>query len=90
MEPYNYTIDLPKPPADNFLQDIMGIAQLQAMGQQQKIAAQQAQFQKEMQPLEMDKVREQIKAAQASAAQSAASTRGLNISADEAKRLPQL
>lgn len=86
MQPYNYSIDLPKPPADNFLQDIMGIAQLQAMGQQQKIAAQQAQFQKEMQPLEMDKVREQIKAAQASAAQSAASTRGLNISADEAKR----
>jgi peptidoglycan hydrolase-like protein with peptidoglycan-binding domain len=86
MQPYNYTIDLPKPPADNFLQNVMGIAQLQQMGQQQKIQAQQAAFQKEMQPLEMDKVREQIKAAQASAAQSAASTRGLNLSADEVKR----
>lgn len=86
MEPYNYTIDLPKPPADTFLQDIMGIQQLKGLKQQREIAAQQAQFQKEMQPLEMDKIREQIKAAQASAAQSAASTRGLNISADEAKR----
>lgn len=86
MQPYNYSIDLPAPPADNFLQNIMGIAQLQNMSQQQKIAQQNAAFQKEMQPLEMDKVREQIKAAQASAAQSAASTRGLNISADEAKR----
>jgi hypothetical protein len=86
MQPYNYTIDLPKPPADNFLQNIMGIAQLQQMSEQQKIAAQQAAFQKEMQPLEMNKVREQIKAAQASAAQSTASTRGLNLSADEVKR----
>ena len=71
MQPYNYSIDLPKPPADNFLQDIMGIAQLQAMGQQQKIAAQQAQFQKEMQPLEMDRLKESIAAQRASQAQSA-------------------
>jgi hypothetical protein len=85
MQPYNYSIDLPAPPADNFLQNIMGIAQLQQMGQQQKIASQQAAFQKEMQPLEMDKVREQIKAAQASAAQSGASTNLLGVQTDVAK-----
>jgi hypothetical protein len=66
MQPYNYSIDLPAPPADNFLQNIMGIAQLQNMSQQQKIAQQQAAFQQQMQPLEMQRLQEQIKAQQAS------------------------
>jgi hypothetical protein len=91
--PYDYTVNIPQPPAQNFLQSLMGIRQLQQMEdqsaiqqQQAAIAQQNAAFQQQMQPLEMDKVREQIKAAQASAAQSTASTRGLNLSADEVKR----
>lgn len=78
-EPYNYTIDLPRPPADNFLQNIMGIAQLQAMGQQQKIAAQQAAFQKEMQPYEIQKAQAAIAAQRASTAHSSAATNLLGI-----------
>lgn len=70
MEPYNYTIDLPKPPADTFLQDLMGIQQMKGLRQQREIAAQQAQFQKEMQPLEMDRLKESIAAQRASQAQS--------------------
>ena len=66
MQPYNYSIDLPAPPADNFLQNIMGIAQLQQMGQQQKIQAQQAAFQKEMQPLEMARIKAATDASNAS------------------------
>jgi hypothetical protein len=68
MEPYNYTIDLPKPPADTFLQDIMGIQQLKGLKQQREIAAQQAQFQKEMQPLEMQKAQAAIAAQQSALA----------------------
>jgi hypothetical protein len=91
--PYDYTVNIPQPPAQNFLQSLLGIQQLKGLQQQGElaqqqaaIAQQQAAFQQQMQPLEMDRIREQIKAAQASAAQSAASTRGLNINADEAKR----
>jgi hypothetical protein len=75
MQPYNYTIDLPKPPADNFLQNIMGIAQLQQMSEQQKIAAQQAAFQKEMQPLEIQKAQAAIAAQQSALAGSEQSRR---------------
>ena len=75
MQPYNYTIDLPKPPADNFLQNIMGIAQLQQMGQQQKIQAQQAAFQKEMQPYEVQKAQAAIAAQQSALAGSEQSRR---------------
>lgn len=75
MQPYNYSIDLPAPPADNFLQNIMGIAQLQNMSQQQKIAQQQAAFQKEMQPLEMEKARAGIAAQQSALAGSEQSRR---------------
>jgi hypothetical protein len=68
MQPYNYTIDLPKPPADNFLQNIMGIAQLQQMSEQQKIAAQQAAiaqqqagFAQQLQPLKIQEEEARIK-----------------------------
>ena len=91
--PYDYTVNIPQPPAQNFLQSLTGIMQLRQMQeqsalqqQQAAIAQQNAAFQQQMQPLEMDRIREQIKAAQASAAQSAASTRGLNLNADEVKR----
>jgi len=75
MQPYNYTIDLPQPPARNFLQNIMGIAQLQQMGQQQKIQAQQANFQKEMQPYEVQKAQAAIAAQQSALAGSEQSRR---------------
>lgn len=66
MEPYNYSIDLPKPPADTFLQDLMGIQQMKGLRQQREIQAQQAQFQKELQPLERQKLESAIAAQKAS------------------------
>ena len=72
--PYNYSINIPQPPAQNFLQSLMGIRQLQQMDeqsaiqqQQAAIAQQNAAFQQQMQPLEMQRLQEQIKAQQASA-----------------------
>jgi hypothetical protein len=67
MQPYNYTIDLPPPAPDTFLQDIMGIQQLKGLRQQQEIAQQNAAFQKEMQPLEMARAKAAIDAARVSA-----------------------
>ena len=66
MEPYNYSIDLPKPPADTFLQDLMGIQQMKGLRQQREIQAQQAQFPQELQPLERQKLEANIAAARAS------------------------
>jgi hypothetical protein len=77
-DPYNYTFDLPKPPADTFLQDIVGIQQLKMGRQQAEIQKQQAEFQKQKQPLEINQLTEQInsaKAAQASAYASAAESK---------------
>jgi len=72
--PYNYSINIPQPPAQNFLQSLMGIRQLQQMEDQSAIqqqnaaiAQQNAAFQQQMQPLEMQRLQEQIKAQQASA-----------------------
>ena len=67
MQPYNYSIDLPPPAPDTFLQDIMGIQQLKGLRQQQEISQQQAAFQKEMQPLERARAQAAIDAARASA-----------------------
>jgi len=90
--PYDYTINIPQPPAQNFLQSLMGIRQLQQMEdqsalqqQQAAIAQQQAAFQQQMQPLEMAKAQAAIAAARASAAQSGASTNLLGIQASAAK-----
>lgn len=70
---YDYSINIPQPPAQNFLQNLMGIRQLQQMEdqsaiqqQQAAIAQQNAAFQQQMQPLEMQRLQEQIKAQQAS------------------------
>ena len=51
--PYDYTVNIPQPPAQNFLQSLMGIQQLQGLQQQQDIQQQQAQFQAQMQPLQI-------------------------------------
>ena len=73
MQPYNYSIDLPKPPASTFLQDLMGIQQMKGLQQQREIQAQQAEvqaqqakFAQELQPLERQKLEAAIAAARAS------------------------
>ena len=69
--PYDYTVNIPQPPAQNVLQSLTGIMQIRNMQDQAAIAQQQAAFQKEMQPLEMDRLKESIAAQRASQAQSA-------------------
>lgn len=81
----NYIIDLPKPPADTFLQDIMGIQQMKGLRQQREIAAQQAAFQKEMQPYEIQKAQAAIAAQRASTAHSSAATNLLGIQTTKEK-----
>lgn len=76
--PYDYSINIPQPPAQNFLQSLLGIQQLKQMQeqgalqqQQAAIAQQNAAFQQQMQPLEMARLKESIAAQRASQAQSA-------------------
>ena len=72
--PYDYSINIPQPPAQNFLQSLLGIQQLKGLQQQGELAQQQAAiqqqqaaFQQQMQPLEMDKAKAAIAAARAAA-----------------------
>jgi hypothetical protein len=72
--PYDYTVNIPQPPAQNFLQSLLGIQQLKGLQQQGELAQQQAAiqqqqatFQQQMQPLEMAKAKAAIDAARASA-----------------------
>ena len=65
--PYDYTVNIPQPPAQNFLQSLMGIRQLQQMEDQSAIQqqqagfqAQQAQFAQQMQPLQLETERARI------------------------------
>ena len=83
--PYDYTINIPQPPAQNFLQNLLGIQQLRqmqeqgAMQQQQSaIQQQQAQFAQQMQPLQLQAERariKQIEAATGAASQSVAESK---------------
>lgn len=80
--PYDYSINIPQPPAQNFLQSLMGIRQLQQMEEQSAIQQQQAAiqqqnaaFQQQMQPLEMEKARAAIAAQQSALAGSEQSRR---------------
>lgn len=73
--PYDYTINIPQPPAQNFLQSLMGIRQLQQMEQQNALQQQQSAFQQQMQPLEMEKARAAIAAQQSALAGSEQSRR---------------
>lgn len=70
--PYDYTINIPQPPAQNFLQSLLGIQQLKQMQeqsalQQQQAAIQQqnAAFEQQMQPLRLKQLQEQINTSQA-------------------------
>jgi hypothetical protein len=58
--PYDYTINIPQPPANNFLQSLLGIQQLKGLQQQSEISAQQAQFAAQMQPLQLEAERAKI------------------------------
>ena len=73
--PYDYTINIPQPPAQNFLQSLTGIMQLRQMQeqsalqqQQAAIAQQNAAFQQQMQPLEMERAQAGIAATKAGTA----------------------
>jgi hypothetical protein len=92
MQPYNYSIDLPAPPASTFLQDLMGIQQMKNLRQQREIQAQQAEvqaqqakFAQELQPLERQKLEAAIAAQRASTAQSGAATNLLGVQTTAAK-----
>ena len=78
--PYDYTVNIPQPPAQNFLQGLTGIMQIRQMQdqsaiqqQQAAIQQQQAQFAQELQPLERQKLEAAIAAQRANTAQSMAS-----------------
>ena len=65
--PYDYTVNIPQPPAQNFLQSLMGIQQLKQMEEQSAISQQQAAiqqqnaaFQQQMQPLQLEAERARI------------------------------
>jgi hypothetical protein len=70
--PYDYSINIPQPPAQNFLQSLLGIQQLKGLQQQGELAQQQAAIQQQqagfaqqMQPLQMQAEQERIKQIQA-------------------------
>ena len=90
--PYDYTVNIPQPPAQNFLQSLMGIRQLQQMEQQgaiqqqqAAIAQQNAAFQQQMQPLEMARAKAAIDASNASVAESTARKGLIGTQSDAAK-----
>jgi hypothetical protein len=73
--PYDYSINIPQPPAQNFLQSLTGIMQLRQMQEQSAISQQQAQFAQQMQPLEMQRAQAAIAAQQSALAGSEQSRR---------------
>ena len=83
--PYDYTINIPQPPAQNFLQSLLGIQQLKQMQQQSQISAQQAQFVKEQHPLEMARIQAGINASNASAGESGARTGLIGVQTQTAR-----
>jgi len=91
--PYDYTVNIPQPPAQNFLQSLLGIQQLKGLQQQGELAQQQAAiqqqnaaFQQQMQPLEMAKAKAAIDASNASAAESTARKGLIGTQSDVAKQ----
>ena len=76
---YDYSINIPQPPAQNFLQSLLGIQQLKGLQQQQEISQQQAQFAQQQQPLQLQQLQAQIDASKAAAAHSGAATNLLGV-----------
>ena len=88
--PYDYTVNIPQPPAQNFLQSLLGIQQLKGLQQQGELAQQQAAiqqqnaaFQQQMQPLEMARAKAAIDAARASAGLTGVQTQGAKLALGE-------
>jgi hypothetical protein len=92
--PYDYTVNIPQPPAQNFLQSLLGIQQLKGLQQQGELAQQQAaiqqqqaQFAQEKQPLELAAMRAAEKSALASAASSQSVTNARDYELTQRKAL---
>lgn len=91
--PYDYSINIPQPPAQNFLQSLLGIQQLKGLQQQGELAQQQAAiqqqqaaFQKEMQPLQLQAERARIGQIGQSMAASAEALRQGKITFEQAQQ----
>lgn len=92
--PYDYSINIPQPPAQNFLQSLLGIQQLKGLQQQGQLAAQQAaiqqqqaQFAQELQPLERQKLEAAIAAQKAGTSATQTSQQAAQYQLDQRKAL---
>ena len=85
--PYDYTINIPQPPANNFLQSLLGIQQLKGLQQQSQLAQQQAAFAQQMQPLQLQQLQAQIDASKASAAGQSVITAANQLTLDQRKQV---
>jgi len=92
--PYDYTVNIPQPPAQNFLQSLLGIQQLKGLQQQQELSQQQAgiqqqqaQFAQQMQPLQLQQLQAQIDASKASAAGQSVITAANQLTLDQRKQV---
>ena len=83
--PFDYTVNVPQPPEQNFLQSLLGIQQLKGLQQQSQLAQQQAAYQQEMHPLQIQQLEAQIAASKAAAAHSGESTNLLKTQSEAAR-----
>ena len=85
--PYDYTINIPQPPAQNFLQSLLGIQQLKGLQQQSEIAAQQQAFAAQQQPLQLEAERARIAQAKAGTSATETSQQAAQYQLDQRKAL---
>jgi hypothetical protein len=85
--PYDYTINIPQPPAQNFLQSLLGIQQLKQMQQQGELSQQNAQFARELQPLEKERLEASIAAQRAGTSATQTSQQAAQYQLDQRKSL---
>jgi hypothetical protein len=92
--PYDYTVNIPQPPAQNFLQSLMGIQQLKQMQeqsaiqqQQAGIQAQQAQFAQELQPIEKQRLEASLAAQRAGTSATQTNQQAAQYQLDQRKAL---
>jgi hypothetical protein len=83
---YDYSINIPQPPAQNFLQSLTGIMQLKGLQQQGEIAQQQAQFAQQMQPLQIEAERARINQIGQATAASAEALKGARLQNEQLQR----
>ena len=92
--PYDYTVNIPQPPAQNFLQSLMGIQQLKQMQeqsaiqqQQAGIQMQQAQFAQELQPIEKQRLEASLAAQRAGTSATQTNQQATQYQLDQRKAL---